>query len=342
MKKLLVLALISFLLSNIMLAQTHHWANIHHSETRKHYTAFQQKSRDSIVNNNISKAVEFVKYYTKKGKLKRSIVGYEKYYDSLGNLIKENNYTRKGKLYRTYTHGYNADGVETSYRSYNAKGKLLSGWDLSFNDKGLLSKATSYKRKEGQILWIQQYEYNNDSNAIKIQSLNKKGEVIYTTEYDYYEDGQKKEVRSYNKKGKLKSVLKYDCLPTGVLANGKKTDTLTVCLKDNIDEDGNSIYTVERMQKNGKIVRSITKISKDKKYSEVSFINHKDQLMFKRTYAYDSKGRLNQTKLFYPKNSRRYKHLRYVIQRSDDNKQLITEKYGYKNRLETVSTLIAY
>ncbi len=342
MKKLLTLFLLCFLLVKASHAQLPYWANIHHSETRKYYTKFQQEKRDSIAGLNITKSVEYAKYYNKKEKLKRIAVREESFYDSLGNLIQENIYTYRGKLFRTYKYGHNTDGVQTSYRSYNVRGKLLRGWDLSFNDKGLMSKATVYSKKEGNVSWIQLYEYNADSNAIKIQSLNKKGEVRYTTEYEYYEDGQKKEVRTYNKKGKLKSVIKYDCLPTGVLANGKRTDTTTVCYKDNIDEDGNTIYTVERMQQNGKVIRSITKVSPDKKYSEVSFINHKGKLTNKSTYTYSENGLLKERTYYYSQNSKRNQFVRYTFDWSDSKKQFTTSRYGYKNRLEFVSTTVAY
>lgn len=342
MKKLLTLILFIFLLSNIASAQFYRWANIHLSETRKYYIELQQKHRDSIVRNNITKSVGFVKYYNKKGKLKRSVVSTEKYYDSMGDLIQENYYTHKGKLHRTYKYAYNNEGIKTSYRSYDAKGKLLRGWDLSFNNKGLMSKATNYWKKEGNISWIQTYEYNADSNAIKILSRNKKNEVTYTTEYKYYENGQKKEVRSYNKKGKLKSVIKYDCIPTGTLANGRKTDTTTVCRKDNIDEDGNTIYTYETMQQNGKIQRSITKVSADKKHSEVSFINHKGRLTNKLTYTYGDNGLLKERTYYYSQNSKRNRNIRYTFDWADDNRQLTTYQYGYKNRLKSVSTVISY
>lgn len=342
MKKLLTFIVLSFLLSNTVFAQWHRWKNIEHSQTRKHYTKFQQKQRDSIISNNITKSVRFIKYYNKKGKLKRSIVSTEKYYDSVGDLIQENYYTHKGKLHRTYKYVYNKEGIETSYRSYNAKGKLLRGWDLSFNDKGLMSKATNYWKREGNISWVQTYEYDADSNAIKIQSLNKRNQVTSTAEYEYYEDGQKKEVRRYNKKGKLKSVIKYDCTPTGTLANGRKTDTTTVCRKDNIDEDGNTIYTYETMLQNGKIQRSITKVSADKKHSEITVLNHNGKLIFKRTYTKNEKGNLKETTFYYPKNSKRNRYIRYTFDWADDNKQLTTSQYGYKNRLIATSTVVSY
>lgn len=339
MKKLLTFVLFSFLLSNILTAQSHSWANIHLSQTRKYYIEFQQKQRDSIVKNNISKTVEYVKYYDKKGKLKRNAVSYERFYNILGDLIKENLYTEKGKLYRVKKYGYNTDGIETSYRNYNAKDKLLGGWDLSFNDKGLMSRATLYSKKEGNIAWIQTYEYNADSNAIKIQSRNKKDEITYTTEYEYYEDKQKKEVRSYNKKGKLKSVIKYDCIPTGMVSNGKKADTTTICYKDNIDEDGNTIYTTERMKQNGKIVRSITKISPDKKHSEITFIDHKGRLS-KMTYTFGEDRLLKERTYYFSQNSKRNRLIRYTFNWSNDKKQYTTRQYGYKNRL--VSERTAY
>lgn len=342
MKKLLTFVLFAFLFINLTIAQSSVRANIEFSQTRKHYAEFQQQQRDSIVKKNTRKTVKYVKYYNKKGKLKRSTLREEGYYDSLGNLIQQNTYTFKGKLYRNYKFGYDAKGIQTSYRSYNSKGKLLRGWDLSFNEKGLMNKATHYKKKEGRISWVELFEYNADSNVIKTQNANKKNEVYITLEYVYQEDGQKKEVRKYNKRGKLKSVIKYDCLPTGIQSNSKKADTTTVYYKDNIDEDGNAIYTTERIQQNGKVVRAITMVSPDKKYSEYSFINHKNQLLFKRTYTSDNNGHLIETSLYYPKNSKRNKHLRYTINRSDDNRVYTTRQYGYKNQLVSVRTVVSY
>jgi hypothetical protein len=293
-------------------AQYDYWPYLEKATARADYIKWKQKYRDSITQNHITQAITVKKIFDKKGNISRSVTKSELQFDAKGDIISVIEYDRKGRLKYKLLLTYYDNGIPRTSKKYNAQGNFVRGWEITLDDEGQMVKRTSYWKKEDKIAWGEEFTYNQAGNVIKSHNFDDEGKTYVTVEYDYYNDNSPKETRTYNKKGKLKTVLKYDCQPTGTLANGKKTDTSTVCTKSVYDADSNRIDTRETIKQDGKVWRS--------------------RQAYQYKYAYSPNGKISE---FYYSGYRKMKNgYRDVYTYNDKGEKLSITRYDYKNRLK--------
>jgi hypothetical protein len=331
MKNLLFTLILLVAFGTTANAQYDYWPYLEKAKERKNYIEWRAKFRDSILQNHISYSTTVKKIYNKKGIATRSITKSELQFDAKGDVISAAEYDNKGRLTNKLILTYYDNGIPRTSKRYDAKGNFVRGWEIELNDKGLMTKRTSFWKKEGKIAWGQDFEYNAEGNIIKCRNFDNKNNIYVTVEYDYYNDGSPKETRTYNKKGKLKTVLKYDCQPTGTLANGKKTDTSTVCTKSVYDADSNRIDTREVIMQNGKIWRHITIVNRIGQIIESKSIDTKGRQAYQYKYAYYTDGKIKE--FYYSGFKRWQKGYKDVYTYNENNQRTTTTRYNKSDRI---------
>lgn len=335
MKKLIPILFFIALFTTPALAQRFYqdWPQIESKTSHAEYSKWAQKNRDSIVQNNIHTAVTYVQQFDKNGNIEGSQLRKEEHYDSIGDIRILLVYNHKGKFRYKYQYTYSPEGIPTNQKIYDRKGKFLRGWHLTLNNEGLVIKREMFWKNEDKADWGEEIEYNADGKATKRRHFDGKGKTTYTVEYDYYPDGNKQETRTYNKKGKLKNVVKYDCLPTGILNNGRKADTTTVCNKSVYDADSSRIETHEVIQQNGKVWRSVNTVNKKGQYIAYAYIDPKGRTVYDYTRKFDDKGNVTEFEIHHYRRRSRHWSYRETYLNTNDGKYEITSHYNHKNQL---------
>lgn len=122
-------------------------------------------------------------------------------------------------------------------------------------DTSLIRSKNEFKyREDGKLL---------ENNHFSLVSKRKRSLAIFSrTAYSYYENGDKKETNHYNKKGELKYTWSYDCSPKGVLEQTIHKDTTTICIKEEVNQDGDLVKTIRRTNEKNEI-EIIREVHKD-------------------------------------------------------------------------------
>ena len=335
MKKLIPILFFIALFTTPALAQRYYqdWPYLETKASLEGYSKWAQKNRDSILEKGVSTAITYSQQFDEKGNIEGARVRQEDHYDSIGDVRVRLLYSYKGNLHRRYEFTFAPSGIPTDQKIFDRKGKFLRGWHLTLNNDGLVTKREMFWKKEDKTNWGEEIEYNADGRAIKRRHFDEKGRTTYTVEYDYYPDGNKQETRTYNKKGKLKNVVKYDCLPTGILNNGRKADTTTVCNKSIYDADSNRIETNEVIKQNGKVWRSVNTVNKKGQYIAYAYINPKGETVYDYTRKFDDEGNVIEFDIHYYRRRSRHWSYRETYLNTNDGKYEITSHYNHKNQL---------
>lgn len=292
----------------------------------RHYLKYQQKDRDSILENKISHVISYNKLYNgKKGQLKRSVLASEHVYDNRGDLVNYSEYNNKGKLRFTVSYTYAENGMRTGMKMYDRDGKFIRGWKATLNNTGMVERCKYYRKKEDRLAWAYTCEYNADTLKVKELQFNSKGRQDYLVERDYYPNRELKETRTY-KKGKLKRVIKYDCTPIGETADKSKTSA--ICMKTSYDADSNRVETKEVTHK-GKIWRNVWKYNKLGQMTEFTSIDHKGQQQYRYNYTFNDMGKVS-GRSYFRKN--RLMHT-YAYEYAPGGQLALTRYLDKKNRM---------
>jgi YD repeat-containing protein len=165
-------------------------------------------------------------------KTKKSTIKYE--YDQSGNLINILSTNSKNETWKT-KYLYDSENHLVERETINNKGEY-SGFKSAYNLEGKISF---------------QKIYNKD-----------KDNPIKSLEYSYYEEGDKK-ATVYKEKGKTKHEWNYDCKPEGELINVKNKDKSTICIKEEINTDGNRVVWNQEFNEKGELTKTKTVFDKD-------------------------------------------------------------------------------
>jgi len=155
-------------------------------------------------------------------------------YDSKGNVVKIITTNSKHQK-RTSTYTYNDKNKLLTRESYNFKGEY-SGRKITYNKFDKVSQEEVYKKDK----------------------LNPVRSIVHT----FYEGGEKK-TSVYKEKGKVKYEWKYDCKPEGELLNVKQKDQATICIKEDVDADGNRIVWNREFNEKGELTKTKTVYKQD-------------------------------------------------------------------------------
>jgi YD repeat-containing protein len=232
-----------------------------------------------------------------------------------------------GEKIRT-TQFFNTDGLVTKI-SREIKGKVHSinySYDESnnvieiesTNSKNEKWRTQYYYDKENRLIGRDTYDkkgeysgfksgYNNDGKIL-FQEIYKKSKTIPVQSlfYDYYEGGSKKST-TYKKKGKVKYVWNYDCKPEGELINVKNKAASTICIKEELDKDGNRVVWERTFNDKGKLTKVQKVFRIDSTIISKKVFNPDDRLTSETTYQYfDDKEQTEIENVIYPKDGESY------------------------------------
>ncbi len=185
--------------------------------------------------------------------------------------------TKKGEILTQAT-TFDEEGRITSANKKHWNKNKYRKHTYKYNDEGLISKIekTDYK---GNAYLVTEYKYNKDQHrTLFVQSTMKKGEtkkiesgyngdqLIWRKSYlkgnttpqqnwtyEYYEDNSRKETK-YFKKGKLKYTYHYDCKPEGEIQETKHKDTSVICIREELDPDGNTVKYMQTTNDKNEVV----------------------------------------------------------------------------------------
>lgn len=244
------------------------------------------------------------------------------HYNTNGYALKRE-YKSTDGYNNTETFSYNASDRLLSKHTVNSKGELVSQVEYTYNPQG---KTTRIAEKYGKVnsVWIFEYDENGNrnyesgtdrkgkyyirkktfdpkSNKILISELYQKDTLnaIKRLEYAYYEDGSKKSIH-YFEEDKLVYTWNFDCAPEGKLVDLKKSDSTLICIKKEIDADGNEVVWRHEFNSSGvpikikSVVDSSGKLRDQITYRADGTIQNQKTFFLEGGYLdlyYDKKGR---------------------------------------------------
>ena len=224
----------------------------------------------------------------------------------------------------------------TSLVSINTKGeKWLSNY--SYNENGQLIERITVDRK-GKYNCVK-IKYNSEGNIV-LKEIYKTDKVnpIKSLAYKFYEDGSK-ESTTFVEKGKVKYVWHFDCKFEGELLNVKTKDKSTICIKEEIDPNGNRIVWTREFNEKGALTKTKTTFKNDSVWVKTEVFTENDLLLNKRVLKSDGgftsiqykKGKQISTyETFMNKNDQRIKSV------STRKKTRSTHLYQYINTIKTL------
>jgi len=263
----------------------------------------------------------------KKNKVKsRTITSYSggKQYKSLQNFDTEG---RIIEIKRT-----NKTKVNTINYTYDTNGNIIK--ILTTNPKQQHWPSVFKYDDKGRLIERESYNYKGEYNGIKMTynlfdkiSLQEifekdKSKPTKSLEHTFYDGGEKKST-IYKEKGVIKYVWNYDCKPEGELLNVKHKDLSTICIKEEIDPNGNRIVWNREFNQKGELTKTKTTFKSDSIWVRMDTYNQAGKLIkesFKteqgsKTINYDKKGNV-------------YSAFEFIY---NGHKQMIKQAYKWKN-----------
>ena len=272
------------LISTFTFSQRNFW-----SETRGAFNSYNSFSfntvspeqQKAILENNIKSKT--TTHYSKNFKNE-----YVEYFDEEGFLYKKVYTTSKLETVTTFS--YNDAHQITKVLTENNKGQkwtttLKYENDLLVEQENIDEKGTYSGFKK---------EYN--AQGLLVRHLRfKKSRIEPTHElvYSYYEGGSKKSI-IYNEKGKFKYEWNFDCKEEGELVNVKSKDKSTICIKEEVDENGNTVIWNREFDEDGKLIKTKEVRSSEDKLITREVYNQDDRLL-SRNYKKPEGGFCHET-----------------------------------------------
>jgi hypothetical protein len=227
----------------------------------------QVKSREIIHYTN-GKRIKTTQFFNVKGLVTKIIRDYQKKvntidysYDKEDNIIEILSTNSKNEIWKTHY-------------DYNSDNKLI-GRD-TYDDKGNYSGSKSGYNSEGKMVFQEIYK---KSKTVPTHSLT----------YSYYEGGSKKST-TYKVKGNVKYVWNYDCKSEGELINIKNKHKSTICIKEEINKDGNRVVWERTFNDKGGLTKIQKVYSSDSTIISRKVFNTNDRLVSETSYSKHNKG----------------------------------------------------
>ncbi|MBI1223167.1 MAG: hypothetical protein GC180_11230 [Bacteroidetes bacterium] len=251
----------------------------------------------------------------KDGQLNSSRIKARYFYNEYGQIIREEYFSKNGKIDSRLEYDYNELHQVIAKRHYSGLSTLPSySWKIAYHNDTLISSISSLSSK-GKQYWGYHYFYNNNNQIIE-QREYKKAKLKGRIEYDYYGDMTKKEVRYYTDSLKLKKTFRYDCGIGNSLLKEKQKDTLTQCTRKEELADSTFREIREIRDSKGRILRSVYDYNPKFHWTESRHYDAHNNLKYviRREMQDDGKEKVTYTR-FWRKNNKRT----YVTRLSKDN-----------------------
>lgn len=260
-------------------------------EERAEVVESRTNSRNKIREKGIEQIVITKEIY-KKGKIKHTGNYYQLKYDAKGQLVRSEDYSRRGKLTSVTITEYDDSGNTVqqtnlspkgrpwSRRTYKYEGNLLKSTDHFVHGNGRHKSHTDYA--------YDTHERLRESTRIKPKSDKIEARYVCT----YHEDGSKKRVERFNKKGKMVSVTDYACDQSGKTASAQKAQELVVCERFESDANGETIKVVEAFIGRKDAHRQICKYNERGHLLELINYDEAGNALAQSNFGYDDKGNL--------------------------------------------------
>lgn len=173
-------------------------------------------------------------------------------YDASDRLLSKQTVNSRGEIVNQVEYAYNSAGKTTLIAEKYANVNSIWVYDYDQNGNRVYESGTDRKGKA----FIRKKIFDLTSNKILVSELYEKDSLIATKrlEYSYYSDGSKKSIQ-YFEKDKLVHTWNFDCAPDGQLVNLKKTDSTLVCIKKEIDAEGNEVVWRHEFNSSGEPVK---------------------------------------------------------------------------------------
>ncbi len=207
--------------------------------------------------------------------------------------------TTNGEYYKLrFTDFYDDQGNLANLVSSNSKNKTWKT-NYTYNTNNILIARDSYNPK-GEYFGIKK-TYNTDQKLTLQEIFEKdKKTPVKKLAHTYYENGQKK-TTTYTEKGKIKYVWNFDCKDEGELLNVKNKNKSTICLKEEIDADGNRVLWERIFNEKGNLTKRKSVFSPDSTLIQVQTFNEDDRLLYeyftkenggKKNIGYNKSGQI--------------------------------------------------
>jgi YD repeat-containing protein len=200
---------------------------------------------------------------------------YKEYFDEEGYMTKKEYINSKSGTVTNIT--YNGDHKITSIVTQNNKSEK---WTTTMNYENDLMVETENIDEKGNYSGTKK-EYNEEGLLLR-HLLFKKSRTEPTHEliYTYYEGGSKKNI-IYKEKGKYKYEWNFDCKEEGELVNVKTKDQSTICIKEEVDKDGNTIIWNREFSEDGTLIKTKEVRSVENVLISRETFNQEDRLLSK-------------------------------------------------------------
>lgn len=169
--------------------------------------SFAQSKRE-ISKYNIKSATVTVEEPNQKGELsKRTDRILE--WDKKGNLTREFEYSKDGKVKKGVERKYNSSGDITEEKNYDEKGNLDEKIVSSYDRLNQKAEEIIYNGKD-EIKGIIKFEYNGFGELISETATDKNGNLLTKSFYKYDNKGLRTERKTINNKDEIISIRTYN------------------------------------------------------------------------------------------------------------------------------------
>lgn len=282
------------------------------------------QSRTSSHRNEQGKLTKTVETFDEEGNL----ISYE-YFDEKKNLVSESHYVYNDQYQMTYCRGRYKNKVHSAR--------------IAYNDAGAMTEIRGYNIK-GEY-YGKKITYNGDGKVASTLLFRKDSTTVYKQlDYEYYADKSLKTIH-YFEKGELKYTWVYDCKPEGEMLGVKTEDTTRVCIKEEVDANGNRVVWRQEFNRKGEPVKVKTIFDKDSSMLYWASFDAENRLKRETTFfkdggeftqGYDKKGNSLSTY------ETLYNSQRQMVKKGQTYKKWFsTYWYSYNNSLLATSTYLS-
>ena len=249
-------------------------------------------------------------------------------YDDRGNLIDYQVLNKHGNTIREYLYRFDADNRNVEFTALKRNGKIKRQMTYDYDKAGNNIETHWFFDDDPPARLVRNYDNKNHLvEQIYYYNHYKKQGMSY--KYSYYDDGSRKQSVEYNRKGKILHTWNYDCSPVGQLEGYKFKDTSKICIRYEMDKNGNRIKVTEEFVKRGNVIRRINKYDLHDRLLDVSDYNKKGKIVYRYSYDYNSDGRMIEA-LYYKMGSgdKVKSRFTYVYNAKGDLVQELTYKHS--------------
>lgn len=236
------------------------------------------KKKQYIIDNNIRK-VDTKRYgFKKNGKQKKYFYGNRFFFNSNGQILEILGKTNK-KFLGSSSYTYYDDGRLESHSYFNRKGELEKFHRQHF--EGVKRAYVQLNADSDTLLYVVRGLQNEDNKAVDFYY--KKGKLQYRWVNEYDEADKLQQVTMFKGNGKVKYIWDYRCNEEGkeIL---KHKDTTTICTRITDNEDGTTTYIYQNINEKGELIKTINRLNKSGKMEHYRKLKGVEEVI---AYEYD-------------------------------------------------------